>query len=284
MIFALFVREEDGFVPQDLARSLWKEDQMHGVATSGLLARACEQAVGQLQRSELTPARYSVDLFRAPSMGPCRTETTIVRQGSRIVIVDANLLQDGEVVARASAMFLAKSANPAGAVWTPDEVPQPPPVEIAPVSEEPRVPIFASASGWSQNFAEHQNAGRKMTWHTAMPVVYGEKNTPFVGLGGVVDATSMVVNWGEEGVQYINSDISVALSRLPVSQEMGLSAATWSAHEGISVGSAIIFDREGVVGVSTTTAIANARRSVDFTKHTFDEHTDPVANPNPTTA
>ena len=36
--FALFRAEGDVLVPQDIARSLWREDQMHGVATSGALA------------------------------------------------------------------------------------------------------------------------------------------------------------------------------------------------------------------------------------------------------
>ena len=267
--YALFRREGELLVPQDIARSLWKQDQMHGVATSGALGRAVELAVRDAGREELRPARFTVDLFRAPTMDACRTETSVVREGSRLLLVDATLVQGGVPVARASALFLRSSENPPGTVWSPDDVPAPPPLEVAPVSEEPRVPIFSSDAAWSQEFAEHQNAGRKQTWQTALGIVVGEETTPFQGLCGLADSTSMVVNWGDQVVQFINTDISLSIARLPVSLEMGLSATSWYAHDGIASGTATIFDRQGVVGTSAVTSLANARRSVDFTEHDF---------------
>jgi hypothetical protein len=268
--YALFRAEGDTLVPQDISRSLWREDQMHGVATSGALARELERAVAGLGRDDLRPARYTVDLFRAPSMSPCTLRSSIVREGTRLCLVDATLEQDGRVVARAGAIFLVPSANPAGAVWSSGEAPQPPPIEVAAVSEEPRVPLFSSDEvGWSQVFAEHQNGSRKQTWQTALPVVLGEKPSPFQSVAGVADATSMVMNWGSAGVEYINTDINLALSRLPVSMEIGLAALERSAHDGIAVGTAVVFDREGPIGTSTVTSLANARRAVDFTEHDF---------------
>lgn len=270
--FALFRPDGDLLVPQDIARSLWRSDQMHGVATSGALARELENAVLAAGRTDLRPARYTVDLFKAPSMGPCRLASTIVREGSRLMLVDATLAQDDVVVARASALFLKATEDPDGQVWSPADGPTPPPLEIAAVSEEPRVPIFFSEGiGWSQNFAEHQNGGRKQTWQTALGIVVGEKPTPFQGLAGAADSTSMVVNWGTEGVQYINTDITLAISRVPVSQEIGLSALSWYSHDGIATGTCAVFDREGPIGTSTVTSISNARRGVDFTQHDFTE-------------
>lgn len=270
--YALFRSEGDLLVPQDIARSLWREDQMHGVATSGALARELENAVLASGRDDLRPARYTVDLFKAPSMGPCTLASTVVREGSRLMLVDATLAQGGEVVARASALFLKVSQNPPGEVWVPTDAPTPPPADIAAVSDEPRVPIFFSDGvGWSQNFAEHQNGGRKQTWQTALAIVAGEKPTPFQGLAGAADSTSMVLNWGTEGVQYINTDVTLAISRVPVSQEIGLSALSRTSHDGIATGSCMVFDREGPIGTTTVTSISNARRAVDFTQHDFTE-------------
>jgi hypothetical protein len=270
--YALFRAEGEVLVPQDIARSLWSADQMHGVATSGALARELENAVTAAGRDDLRPARYTVDLFKAPSMGPCTLASTVVREGSRLMLVDATLSQEGEVVARASGLFLKVSENPPGEVWAPTDAPAPPSLEIAEVSDEPRVPIFFSDGiGWSQNFAEHQNGGRKQTWQTALAIVAGEKPTPFQGLAGAADSTSMVVNWGTEGVQYINTDVTLAISRVPVSQEIGLSATSRTSHDGIATGSCIVFDREGPIGTTTVTSISNARRAVDFTAHDFSE-------------
>lgn len=267
--YALFRLEDGELAPQEIARSLWKADQMHGVATSGALGRAVELAARDAGRDDLRPARFTVDLFKAPSMERCRTETTVIREGSRLLLIDATLIQGGTAVARASGLFLATSENPPGKVWSPEEHPEPPPLEIAPVSEEPRVPIFASAAGWSQNFAEHQNAGRKQTWQSALTIVAGEEATPFQALCGAADSTSMVVNWGDGGVQYINTDISLAISRTPVSREIGLSALSWQAHDGIATGTVAVFDRAGTLGTCTVTSLSNARRSVDFTEHDF---------------
>jgi len=272
--FALFRLDGDGLVPQDIARSLWREDQMHGVATSGALARGLEQAVTAIGRDDLRPARYTVDLFRAPSMSACTVRSSVVREGSRLCLVDAVLEQDGRAVARAGAIFLAPSDDPPGAVWSSTEVPQPPPLELAPVSEEPRVPLFSSDEvGWSQVFADHQNASRKQTWQTALQIVVGERTTPFQAVAGLADSTSMVMNWGAAGVEYINTDITLALSRLPASLEIGLSARERFAHDGIAVGTAVVFDREGPIGTSTVSSLANAKRAVDFTQHDFGAET-----------
>lgn len=270
--YALFRAEGDLLVPQDIARSLWRADQMHGVATSGALARELENTVAAAGRDDLRPARYTVDLFKAPSMGPCSLAATVVREGSRLMLVDATLSQEGVVVARASGLFLKVSENPPGEVWQPTEEPSPPPLETAEVSEEPRVPIFFSDGvGWSQNFAEHQNGGRKQTWQSALAIVSGETATPFQALAGAADSTSMVVNWGTEGVQYINTDVTLAISRVPVSREIGLAATSRTSHDGIATGSCIVFDREGPIGTTTVTSISNARRAVDFTQHDFTE-------------
>lgn len=268
--FALFRAEDGQLVPQDIARSMWKADQMHGVATCGALGREVEAAVVAAGRDDLRPVRLTVDLFRAPSMNPCTLTSTVVREGSRLMLVDATLVQDGEIKARASGLFLSESVNPDGAVWVPEQAPQPPPLDIAPVSDEPRVPIFHSdRPGWSQNFADHQTSSRKQVWQTALAVVVGEKPTPFQGLAGAVDTTSMVCNWGDQGVEYINTDITLAISRPPVSLEIGLAAIARTAHDGIAVGSAVVFDRDGAIGTSTVTSLANARRTVDFTGHDF---------------
>jgi len=276
--YALFRADGDLLVPQDIARSLWREDQMHGVATSGALAREVESAVAVLGRADLRPARYTVDLFRAPSMAACTVRSSVVREGSRLCLVDAFLEQDGSVVARAGAIFLAATENPPATVWSSEEAPEPPPLELAPVSEEPRVPLFSSeAAGWSQVFADHQNGTRKQTWQTGLPVVLGEQLSPFQAVAGVADATSMVMNWGTAGVEYINTDITLSLSRLPVSTEIGLSARERFAHDGIAVGTAVVFDREGPLGTSTVTSLANARRSVDFTQHDFGQNGSPGA-------
>ncbi len=277
MKLSFFTSDGDALVPTELACSLWSEDQMHGVALSGALARALERALSDLGRTELRPARYTVDLFRAARMESVRTSTLVVREGRRLVLIDVTAEQGGEPVARASGLFLQPSDPPPGDVWTPGETFDPPPLDLAPVSDEPRVPLFSSAGiGWTTSFGEHQNGDRKMTWQTAVPVIPEEQPSPFVGVASVADAASMVTNWGSNGVEHINTDIALTLARLPVSREIGLAALDRVSSDGIASGVAAVFDREGRIGSAMVAGLANAKRTVDFEVHDFGD--DPRAS------
>ncbi len=260
--FAWFEQTPEGLSPLPLAQSLWRSDQMHGVAVSGLLARALEAVVDAEGRADLVPARYHVDLFRPARMILTSARATVVRQGPRLMLLDAVVEQEGEVVARAGATFLAPTSDATGEVWSAEDRPSPPP--DAPTTGEHHVPIFASAAPWSDDFAEHQNGGRHQTWQTAMPIVLGEVCTPFQAVASIADATSMVTNWGSAGVEHINTDISLALVRRPDSVSLGLRASDHVAADGIAVGTAEVFDRTGPLGTATVTALVNARRTVDL--------------------
>src|SRR3954462_14896491 len=108
---ASFPPAGDDLLPTALACSMWSDDQLHGVAVSGALARAAEQCVAATGRTDLRPARWVVDLFKAARMQPCTFETTVVREGSRICLVDVTLTQGDVRVARASATFLKPSTS-----------------------------------------------------------------------------------------------------------------------------------------------------------------------------
>ena len=271
MPLSMFTLEDDQLIPTPIARSMWSADQMHGVAVSGALARGLEMRLAELGRVDLQPARYTVDLFQPAKMAPCTVTTEIVREGRRLCLIDATLLQDGNRVARASCIFLLPTESPSGVVWTPPDHPEAPPVDVVPPSEEPRVPFFTSDAPWSQSFPEHQNAGRKQTWQAGLHIVEGEEGSPFQSVASIADATSMLVNWGTEGVQYINTDITLALARPPVSREIGLSVTDRVEHDGIAVGTVEVFDRTGPLGTAMVTAIANAKRPVNFENIEFDD-------------
>jgi hypothetical protein len=266
MTLAMFTADDDALVPTDIARSMWSGNQMHGVAVSGALARGAERCLRDLGRDDLRPARWTVDLFRPATMDPCQVSTSVVREGRRLALADAVMRQGGSDVARASALFLAPSQAPTGEVWMPRDRPVPPSAAEVPPSDEPRVPFFDSGSGWSQSFPDHQNAERKRTWQTGLPVVAGEQPSGFVVAASIADSASMLLHWGTEGVQYINTDITLSLARPPSGMEIGLVTADRVEVEGIAVGTVSVLDRGGPVGCVTVTALANAGRPVDFEK------------------
>ncbi len=278
---SFFTHEGDLLVPTPLACSMWSDDQMHGVALSGALARAAEACLRSAGRTDLRPARWTVDLFKAARMIPCSFATEVVREGSRICVVDVTMTQEGRRVARASATFLKPTESAPGEVWSPEEHPEPPPLEVAPITDQPRVPFFHSSAGWSQNFTEHQNADRKASWNSGIPVVPAEPFTGFQAVAAAADGGSMVSNWGSNGVEYINTDIALTLAREPVGVEIGLLATDRVEADGIAVGSAAVFDRAGPLGTVMVAALANARRTVNFAQV---EYTDDGQRHTPTDA
>ena len=270
-----FRRTPEGFEPTPIAAGLWSPDTIHGVAASGLLAKAMEEELGD---DALIPARYHVDLVRPARMVPTRGRVTTVRSGSRLALLDAELVQDSpdgdEVVcSRAAATFLRPTDATAGEVWGSHDRGTPPPLEFAPETDEPHVPWFRSKKGWSQTFSDHQNAGRHATWQTALPTVAGERMTPFQAVASIADATSMVTHWGAGGIEYINTDISLALARLPQGVQVGLRTLDHVSADGVAVGTAEVFDRAGTIGTATVTALANTRRTVDLSHEGVDPTT-----------
>jgi len=262
--YAFFRRAGDLFEPLDLSRSRWNREQVHGMAVSGLLSLAAENAAHELGRDDLIPARLHVDLFRPARMVPTEATARVVRNGPRVLLVDAEIRQADEPVARASVMFLLPTEDTPGEVWASPDRGTPPPLELAAISEEPRVPLFQSASPWSNDFGDHQNAGRHASWQVGMEVVLGETPSTFQALASVVDVTSMVTNWGSAGVEYINADVDVAVSRRPVSREIGLRTLDRTSHDGVCVGAAEVYDRSGTLGTATVVALANTKRAIDF--------------------
>jgi hypothetical protein len=83
------------------------------------------------------------------------------------------------------------------------------------------------------------------------------------------EGTSLVANLGTGGVGYINGDLTVALARLPVDEWMGIQADSHRAAEGISVGTATLFDRIGAFGSGLVTAVGDPAAQIDFANDPF---------------
>ncbi len=79
-----------------------------------------------------------------------------------------------------------------------------------------------------------------------------------VALG--VDFTSPTANASETGLDFINSDVTLYLHRLPVGEWVGYEVADHQSAEGIAVGHCRLHDRHGPIGFSSCAALAQSRR------------------------
>lgn len=260
-MFTVSEADPDVLHPLPWATSQWGDGRgrVRGMAVSGALARACERFVAEVGPAGARPVRWSVDLFRVAEMAPCVTTTTVVRQGKRLCLVDAQLRQDDEVRARAKGLFLVPpGAGTPGDVWTPEPAIAAPPSNLRPWAREPRL-YFSEGAGWTASPEPHQNAWRKAIWQFPVDVVADERSTPFQTAAVAADLASVVTNWGDEGLAFINADLDLLLGRLPEDREVGLAALHHVEEDGLAAGTTVVFDRTGSVGTASVTALARGQ-------------------------
>ena len=263
MISSAHFAVEDGspgalLTPQESARSGWNGGSvLRGSAVSGALAREAERAVGDAGE-RLRPVRWTLDLFRPAGFRASAVSSTVVRRGRRLALVDVEMTQDGVRVARATAQFLTGGAPVHGRTWTRPVTVCVPPPEVRPETSEPRL-YYSEGVGWTGSPRPHQNANRKRTWHFPIPIVPGEPPTPFQQAAMAADFVNMVSNWGDHGIEFINTDVTLSLARLPDGSGVGLVAERREEHDGVSVSMAALVDRQGVVGFASVTGLANGQ-------------------------
>lgn len=255
---AFFTADGDVYLPGAMTRGPWGAT-MGGQIVGGLLGWALDQDVDD----ELQPARLTVDLLRPVPIAPVAVRTSVQREGRRIKLVDAALTQDGVVVARASALFLRRSAAPDGEVWTAPAMMPPPPAEGEPAQDQAPFGIWTYNSRSERGSAgmppaEWEQPGvQKFAWARLFrPMVAGHPLTPFTRAAFAGDIVSSLTHWGTAGLRYINADYTVALSRLPEGEFIGLAAQSHQGNLGVGAGAATLFDNAGPIGTGTALALA----------------------------
>ena len=216
--------------------------------------------------ADLVPARLTVDLLRPVALTPVQIRSEIVRQGRRLVLVDAQVLQNGIVVSRASVLYLRAGEQPPDPVWTTEvAMPALPTAQQQAAAQGSRASWAYSSvdgvgGGAESGLAQWRQFGPKFTWNRdTTALVEGEPTSPFVRVALAGDATSPLTHFSAAGLQFINADYTLTLSRLPRGPFVGLAAMTHYSHAGVATGAATIFDEQGPIGSSVATALADTR-------------------------
>lgn len=255
-----FASEGGAFAPNEIAQGGWGPT-LGGQVVGGLLARAVEQKRAD---ADLVPARFTVDILRRVATEPVRVHAEVVRVGRRMQAVDATMTQRGELVARASTLYLRPSEQPSELPWTTD-------ISMPVLPEEPpqfdeAVPMFITAYGRDLSQGgrgfEWQHDGPRYAWlREIRSLVDGEEMTPFVRAAMAVDVTASMTGFSTSGLGFINADYTLTLCRLPEGPYIGLAALTHYSAAGIATGSASLFDASGPIGTGVTTAASNSHFS-----------------------
>ena len=232
VVDAFFTAEGDSYVPGHLTRGPWGQT-MGGQVVGGLLGWALD-SYGD---SDFQPARLTVDLLRPVLIEPVSIGTAIGEVWSAPVMMPpAPVNSDG---LESEAPFF---------IWT-----------YCATSDTGTVGI--SGIEWEQASAQ------KFAWiRLFRPMVAGHPLTPFTRAAFAGDIISSVTHWGTGGLRYINADYTVAVSRLPEGEYIGLAAQSHYGNDGVATGSATLFDRLGAIGTGTALALA---QSADASQPTY---------------
>lgn len=250
-----FTRDGERFVPTQSARGPWDPKSLHGRVIVGLLGAEIERRHGE---PDLIPARLTVDMYRLPDLSPVEITTRVVRDGYRIKVIDAEFFSNGVSMARATCQLLRRTAPPEGAVWSPANWDAP-----APDSIEPPPDRRAALGGmWAMRPVSGGMGqfGPKRTWMKELrDLIEGVPLTPFVRVAGAADFASPFANMSDKGLGYINSDVTLYLSRLPATEWVGFEVVNHQAADGVAIGECFLYDETGPIGSAAVCALAQKR-------------------------
>lgn len=251
---AFFTRDGASFVPQEPARGWWRQDSLHGRAVVGLMGAQIADRHGA---ADMVPARFTIDMFRLAAFAPARIDTHVIRAGSRMALVEATMIVQGDAVARATMQFLRPADAPPGRVWAPGpwDAPDPDNLPPPPDSQQPRHFEIRPISG-------HLGAvvPKRLWLRETCALIADEPLGPYARAVLAADFVSAFAHAGDAGIRYINSDVTLQLHRLPKGEWIGFEATGHEASRGIAVGHCRIHDSDGAIGFIGCTALANERR------------------------
>src|SRR5580704_6763220 len=182
-----FRRSGETYQPTPSARGPWSPTNLHGRVVAGLLAHAIEARYGE---PDFMPARLTIDMYRMPDLSAAEVKLTPIREGNRIKVIDAEYVMGGVSMARATCVFLRKTENPEGAVWSPPNWDAPKPDDIPPPADARQ----AMGGMWAVRRIVGDFGvfgGEKRLWMSEVrELVEGEAISPFVSVALAADFAS----------------------------------------------------------------------------------------------
>lgn len=239
MIPHFYAREGGLFVPTGLAASPWERGKQNGVALGGLLVHLIETIAAPVP---MTTTRLTIDILAAAPHAPTAGRATILRDGRRIQLVQAELVVEDRIVARATALRTRVADTPAF------EEPNPyPPPESVPRSDFMGARAFGGTLETRLVSGELRVAGPGVLWvRFGHEHVDGIPLSPLLrtailgdfggGLGSVVDGD----DW-----TYANLDIALHMTRPAEGEWLLIDARTTSAGNGVGLSHCTIADVRG---------------------------------------
>jgi Thioesterase-like superfamily len=248
---ALFYPDGDLLVPTELTRGPWSPVSQHGGPLAAAIVRAVE-ATPSRAGGPMQVVRLTLDILRPVPLEPMRIAAKLTRPGRRVQIVDVSLTVDGQEFVRARALRIRIADVP---------VPQWPQTPFTPTATalgrvRPRRPEDGPTSfhldGVEIRFVTGRwdDEGPATVWmRLRHPIVPDEEPNPTqraVAAADFSNGLSRLLPFDTH--TFVNPDLTVALSRPPVGEWIGMDAVTRLSDHGVGQAESLLFDGHGPVG------------------------------------
>lgn len=278
---AFFVADGEFFVATELTRGPWERSSQHAGPPAALIGRAIERCAGIGERAgDRHVGRITYEILAPIPIAPLRVAAEVTRGGRRVDLVEATLAPAGGApVVRARAWRLLRR-----------ELELPPGL----ASDEPGSPANAAGRPSGERGAprppeqlERTDAffpsGDEVGYHTAMdgrfdlgsfteigpavawmrplhPLVAGEEWTPLQRVLVAADSGNGISSTLDfRRYRFVNVDLSVHLSRMPVGEWVCIDAVTAPERHGAALTDAMLRDERGPIGRAAQTLIIDER-------------------------
>lgn len=249
-----------------LANAGWYDEGQHGGALTALI-------VGHVEKvPTLTPmevSRVTVELFRIVPLVRLTIEASVVREGKKIQVVQAEVTNEsGQLLAMAIVQRLRTADRPAlDQAETILQLPQP-------ATIPPRDPDTAWGVGPTGKTMFHRNAiefrevyggfdtpGPGAIWlRMKTQIIAGEEPTPSQRAVVVADFCNGVSRGLDDTWLFMNPDLTVHIGRYPAGEWVALEAVSHYSDLGRGVAAGTLWDTTGWIGRSAQTLFLETRQ------------------------
>ncbi len=261
MADSFFISLGDGrYQPTDHTIGPWDAGAQHGGPPAALLGRVIEGLEGGAGKRI---ARVTFDILAPVPTSEIEVTGEVVRAGKRVDLCHASISSAGKVVMRASAWRFRETQL---------DLPEPPAEEIPGPEDGTPVELFASPASHTEDYylkamdirfveGAFLEPGPAVAWFRARyPLVEGEDNSPLTSVLIAVDSASGIsAELDTREWLFINTDLSVYLSRYPVSDWVCVDAVSIIEPTGIGLAGSTIRDERGVIGRGSQSLLVDTR-------------------------
>ena len=255
---AFYVPDGDGFVSTQWTRGPWDERAQHAGPPAALVGRAFEQQ----QPSGLQVARFTLEILRPIPIARLTIDVDPVRTGKRVQYLQASLKADGEEVARASAWRIrtADEPMPATAAETPP-FDGPDRVEAVESHDVGGEQSYFLAMEWRYARGSIVVRGPSSVWiRMRVALVEGEPVAPLSRILAAADSGNGISAMLDFRTHlFINTELTVHLSRMPAGEWVCIDAETRQDANGIGIAQSIIWDEQHRLGAGAQSLLIAPR-------------------------